>query len=78
MLTEKEGLPWYLKLLLCYAGLFNYLLWGGSILCFVAYGIQEDKRDKSNLYLGIVLIVTIILIGTFSYVQSSKSAALMA
>lgn len=38
-LTEKKGLPWYLKFLLCLTGLFNYLLWAGSILCFIAYGI---------------------------------------
>ena len=38
-LTEKEGLPWYIRFLLCMTGLFNYLLWAGSILCFIAYGI---------------------------------------
>jgi sodium/potassium-transporting ATPase subunit alpha len=59
-------------------GLFNYLLWAGSILCFVAFGIQEDKRDASNLYLGIVLAFVVIATAIFSYSQQSKSAALMA
>ena len=59
-------------------GLFNYLLWGGSILCFISYGIQEDKRDKSNLYLGIVLAIVVVATAIFSYSQQSKSAALMA
>jgi sodium/potassium-transporting ATPase subunit alpha len=48
-------------------GLFNYLLWAGAILCFISYGIQEDKRDKSNLYLGIVLIFVIVITAVFSY-----------
>jgi len=38
-LTEKKGLPWWAKFLLCMTGLFNYLLWGGSILCFISFGI---------------------------------------
>ena len=66
-LTEKKGLPWYLKFLLCLTGLFNYLLWAGSILCFIAYGVQKDKRDKSNLYLGIVLALVVILTAIFAY-----------
>ena len=77
-LTEKKGLPWYIRFLLCMTGLFNYLLWAGSILCFISYGVQEDKRDKSNLYLGIVLAIVVIATAVFSYSQQSKSAALMA
>jgi len=38
-LTEKKGLPWYINLLLSVSGLFNYLMWAGSILCLVSYGI---------------------------------------
>lgn len=48
-------------------GLFNYLLWAGSILCFIAYGVSEDKRDKGNLYLGIVLSSVVVAIAIFSY-----------
>lgn len=59
-------------------GLFNYLLWAGALLCFISYGVQEDKSDKSNLYLGIVLCLVVIITAIFSYSQSSKSAALMA
>ena len=77
-LTEKKGLPWYLKFLLTLTGFFNYLLWTGAILSIISFGIQEDKDDKSMLYLGIVLICVITMTGVFSYVQSSKSEALMA
>ena len=63
-MTEKTGLPWFVKYLLLMTGLFNYMLWVGSILCFIAYGVSEDKRDKSNLYLGIVLIGVILITAT--------------
>lgn len=58
-------------------GFFALLLWGGSALCFIGYGIQKDKADKSNLYLGIVLSIVVILTGCFSYAQTSKAASLM-
>jgi magnesium-transporting ATPase (P-type) len=77
-LTEKKGLPWYLQFLLAMTGLFNYLLWAGAALCYISFGIQENKEDKSNLYLGIVLCLVVIVTAIFSYTQSSKSAALMA
>lgn len=59
-------------------GLFNYLLWAGSGLSFLTYGINPDKRDPSNLYLGIVLVGVIILTAIFAYTQTAKSASLMA
>ncbi len=37
-LTEKKSMPWYVLLLLNFTGFFNYLMWGGGILCFVSYG----------------------------------------
>ena len=66
-LTEKTGLPWFIQYLLLMTGLFNYMLWVGSALCFIAYGVQEDKRDKSNMYLGIVLICVVLITATMSY-----------
>lgn len=59
-------------------GFFSLLLWAGSFLCFIGFGIQEDKEDLSNLYLGIVLAVVTLLTGIFSYMQTSKSAEMMA
>ena len=38
-LSERKTLPWFVKLLLCMTGLFNYVLWVGSAISFVAYGI---------------------------------------
>ena len=59
-------------------GIFSLLLWFGSALCFIGYGIAKDKEDKSNLYLGLVLAIVTFLTGCFSYAQSSKSAEMMA
>lgn len=67
-LTEKGGLPWIVRYLLLMTGLFNYMLWIGAILCFIAFGLQEDKRDQSNLYLGIVLVCVIFITATMSYI----------
>lgn len=78
VLSEKKTLPWPIKLLLEFTGLFNYMLWAGAILIFIAYGLQEDKTDKSSLYLGIVIIIVILITGNLAFIQSSKTAAIMA
>lgn len=66
-LTEKKGAPWYVNFLKEMTGFFSLLLWFGSFLCFIGFGIQTDKSDKSNLYLGIVLAVVVFVTGCFSY-----------
>jgi sodium/potassium-transporting ATPase subunit alpha len=58
-LKPKAATPWWLSLLKqMFGGLFNLLLWAGSALCFLAYGIDPNK-DVTNLYLGIVLAVVV-------------------
>jgi sodium/potassium-transporting ATPase subunit alpha len=59
-------------------GLFNYVMWIGSALCFLAYGLQPVKEDKSNLYLAITLILVILISGSLNFNQNAKSASLMA
>lgn len=54
------------------------MLWAGGILCFIAYGLQTDKTDKSSMYLGIVIMIVILITGVLSFYQSSKTAAIMA
>lgn len=66
-LQKKEATPWYIVFLGELTGFFSLLLWAGSFLCFIGFGIQEDKEDLSNLYLGIVLAVVTFLTGVFSY-----------
>ena len=57
------------------ANFFSILLWCGSILCFVAYGIASE--DPSNLYLGIVILVIVNLSNLIEFLQNRKSKALM-
>lgn len=66
------------RFLLMMTGLFNYLLILGSALCYLVYGIQTDRTDKSNLYLAIVLDVVILITAVFNFQQTSKASALMA
>lgn len=70
--------PWYCVFLHELTGLFSLLLWFGSALCFVGQIFQVDEEDKSYLYLGIVLAGVTFGTGCFSYMQTSKSAAMMA
>lgn len=77
-LTEKKRLPAIVQFLLMLTGLFNYMLWVGSILCFLVFGLQTDYTDKTNLWLAIIMIVVILVTGILNYYQSSKTAALMA
>jgi len=76
-LTEKDRVHPCILFLKEQTGFFSLLLWFGSFLCFIAFGIQEDKTDESNLYLGIVLAVVVFITGVFSYSQTSKAASLM-
>ena len=64
-LSEKKGTPWYIRLLKEMTGPFSLLLWAGAILCLI--GFFMDMSDQSNLYLGIVLMIVVIVTGLFSY-----------
>ena len=50
-LTPPKHDPWWLRLLKSiFGGFFNILLWVGSILCFIAYGIDDnEKKDPTNV-----------------------------
>jgi len=76
-LTEKGKTPKWVIFLHEQTGLFSLLLWVAGILCFFAFIIQEDQTDKSNLYLGIVLVLVVFATGCFSYAQTSAAADLM-
>merc|ERR1719336_3140362 len=76
-LTPKYQHPWYIKLIFSiFGGEFNILLWFGSVLCFIAYGVMPS--DPTNLYLGVVLSVVVTITGIFGYFQESKSSDITA
>ncbi|KAM9242057.1 sodium/potassium-transporting ATPase subunit alpha-4 [Dugong dugon] len=79
-LTPPPTTPEWVKFCKQLFGGFSILLWIGSFLCFVAYGIQlyfSDESTNDNLYLGIVLGIVVIITGCFSYHQEAKSSKIM-
>jgi sodium/potassium-transporting ATPase subunit alpha len=75
ILTEKKKTPWYVKLIKEFVSVFALMLWFGSILCFIAYGLAPT--DPSNLYLAVVLCVVVIISGTSTFLQNYKSESIM-
>jgi len=76
-LSPKKTTPsWLLLLKEMFHGMFQAMLWAGSALCFMAYGI-DPARDPTNLYLGVVLAAVVALTGVFAWYQDSSSAAIM-
>lgn len=47
------------------------MLWAGSLLCFIAFGL--DQNDPSTLYLGIVLAIVVFITGLVTFFQNSQS-----
>lgn len=75
-LTPPPVEHWLWKALKHIAGGFALLLWIGSILCFIVYGIKPE--NEADLTLGIVLAAVVLLTGIFSYYQEAKSDAVLA
>jgi magnesium-transporting ATPase (P-type) len=69
-LTPPKRDPLLLKLFFHLAGGFSLLLWVGSVLCLIVYGIDGSIE---NLTLGIVLAVVVVITGLFSFYQELKS-----
>ena len=64
-LTERKGVPWFVKLLKEFTGPLALLLWVASFLCIIGFFL--DTSDFSNLYLAIAIALCVIVIGLFSY-----------
>jgi len=74
-LTPPKTTPMFLIFISHLTGFFSLLLWAASLLCFIAYGLKPD--DETNLYLGIVLAIVVMMTGIFSFYQDFQSAAAM-
>ncbi|CAG0898014.1 unnamed protein product [Darwinula stevensoni] len=73
-LTPATTVPEWVKLFKQLSGGFALLLWIGSFICFVTYGIQAGSYDDppdDNLFLGIALASVVIITGGFSYYQEA-------
>lgn len=61
-------------------GGYAAVVWVGSILSFVAYILEasiDSDAPYDNVYLGIMLIATIFLTGSFEYYQECVTTAIM-
>lgn len=67
--------PGWILYLLEYANFFSILLLVGGVLCFISYGL--DTSDPSNLYLGVVLFLVVVISSTFSFLQGRASRKVM-
>ncbi|VDO95637.1 unnamed protein product [Soboliphyme baturini] len=79
-LTPPPKIPEWVKFAKNLFGGFALLLWIGSILCFIAYGVDlytSEYALNDNMYLGIVLAVVVIVTGVFQYYQEAKSSKIM-
>jgi sodium/potassium-transporting ATPase subunit alpha len=73
-LSEKAGTHWSILLIRELITPFALLLWAGSALTFVAYGLGGGS---SNLYLALIIIAIILITGFISFYQTMKSASIM-
>jgi len=75
-ITPPPTVHWFIKFLWTLIGGFQLMLWFGSILCFVVYGISEGT-DIQTLALAVVLIVVIFVTCIFQAYQEGKSDKVM-
>ena len=71
-LPEPKKIPGIVKYIMEITSVFSILLWIAAILSFIAYSLNPE--DLSNMWLGVVIAVIILLTGMFSYFQNEKSS----
>ncbi|KAI1703871.1 e1-E2 ATPase domain-containing protein [Ditylenchus destructor] len=81
-LTPPKVTPEWIKFLKNMFSGFSLLLWIGSLLCFISFGVtaltsKSGRIEKDNLYLGVVLAAVVIITGCFQYFQERKSSKIM-
>jgi len=75
VLTPPVRLPLWALFLLQFLNLFMLLLLTASLLAFIAYVI--DPSDLSNLYLGVLLLIVVVVTCYETFAQEAKSEELM-
>lgn len=74
-MSDPPRTPKWLKFLKEITNIFAIMLWVGAILCFIAYIIIP--ADPSNFYLGLVLVILVLIMGSFNFYFQEKSEAIM-
>lgn len=61
-------------------GGFGSLLWAGASLCFISYSVSyysDSNAHFEDVYLGMMLLGTVLFTGFFGFYQESVNAAIM-
>eukprot|EP01137_Pigoraptor_chileana_P027808 Opistho-2@10843 len=74
-LTPPKRTPEWILYLHEFINPFMILLEAAAVLCFIAYGL--DQSEKTNLYLGFVLLAIVTLTCTMAHMQNRKSTKVM-
>lgn len=75
-ITPPKQTHWFVKFLFNLVSGFQLMLWFGSGLCFVVYGI--NPTDIQTLALAVVLIIVVMVTTIFQSYQEGKSDKVMA
>jgi len=75
-ITPPKTRHWFVKFLLNLVGGFQLMLWFGSVLCFVVFGLT-NATDVQTLALAVVLILVIFVTTIFQSIQEGKSDQVM-
>jgi sodium/potassium-transporting ATPase subunit alpha len=67
-ITPVPQTHWFIKFLLTMIGGFQLMMWGGSALCWVVYGLSGGT-DVQTLALAIVLIAVVLVTSIFQSYQ---------
>ena len=67
-ITPVPTTHWLIKFFFTLVGGFQLMMWFGSVLCFVVYGLTNGE-DVQTLALAIVLIVVVIVTAVFQTYQ---------
>lgn len=76
-ITPPKQMHPLVKFLLMLVGGFQLMMWFGSILCFIVYGLSGGE-DVQVLALAIVLVLVVMLTAVFQFYQEGKSDKVMA
>lgn len=75
-ITPVPTTHWFIKFLFTLVGGFQLMMWGGSALCWVVYGISRGE-DVQTLALAIVLVAVVLVTSTFQAYQVRVDVALV-
>lgn len=77
VLTPPAKMPEWKRFLMQFKNMFMVLLNTCALLSIVAFALQDDYEDKTNLYLAIVLIVVVFATCFLQFHEEGKANSIM-